>query len=215
MQNKLQELTDRLYNEGLSKGKQEGEAIVGEAKAKAEAILSDARKEADDIIAKARREAEELKTRVTGDLRMAAAQSMAATKQDIEKLVVMKMTDKEVGSALSSAAFMKEIISSVLSSADFMKEIISSVAKNFNAGEPADLELMLPESLKKELEPFVRTELSAILGSKVNATFSKKINGGFTIGPADGGYFISLTDETFRELISGYLRPATKKLLFG
>ena len=98
---------------------------------------------------------------------------------------------------------------------DFMKEIISSVAKNFNAGEPADLELMLPESLKKELEPFVRKELSAILGSKVNATFSKKINGGFTIGPADGGYFISLTDETFRELISGYLRPATKKLLFG
>lgn len=132
---------------------------------------------------------------------MAAAQSMAATKQDIERLVVMKMTDKEVGSALSSA--------------DFMKEIISSVAKNFNAGEPADLELMLPESLKKELEPFVRKELSAILGSKVNATFSKKINGGFTIGPADGGYFISLTDETFRELISGYLRPATKKLLFG
>ena len=201
MQNKLQELTDRLYNEGLSKGKQEGEAIVGEAKAKAEAILSDARKEAEDIIAKARREAEELKTRVTGDLRMAAAQSMAATKQDIERLVVMKMTDKEVGSALSSA--------------DFMKEIISSVAKNFNAGEPADLELMLPESLKNELEPFVRKELSAILGSKVNATFSKKINGGFTIGPADGGYFISLTDETFRELISGYLRPATKKLLFG
>ena len=32
MQNKLQELTDKLYNEGLSKGKQEGEAILNEAK---------------------------------------------------------------------------------------------------------------------------------------------------------------------------------------
>ena len=27
MQNKLQELTDKLYNEGLSKGKEEGEAL--------------------------------------------------------------------------------------------------------------------------------------------------------------------------------------------
>ena len=41
------------------------------------------------------------------------------------------------------------------------------------------------------------------------------ISGGFIIGPKDGGYFISLTDETFIDLISAYLRPATKKILFG
>ena len=29
---KLQELTDKLYNEGLSKGKQEGEAMIQKAK---------------------------------------------------------------------------------------------------------------------------------------------------------------------------------------
>ena len=54
MQNKLQELTDKLYNEGLSKGKQAGEAIVREAKAKADGILSAARKEAEDIVSNAR-----------------------------------------------------------------------------------------------------------------------------------------------------------------
>ena len=32
MQNKLQELTDKLYNEGLSKGKQEGEELLAKAK---------------------------------------------------------------------------------------------------------------------------------------------------------------------------------------
>ena len=35
MQNKLQELTDRLYAEGLSKGKQEGEELVQKAKTEA------------------------------------------------------------------------------------------------------------------------------------------------------------------------------------
>lgn len=201
MQNKLQELTDKLYNEGLSKGKQEGEALLQEATAKADSILAEARKEADGIIAKARKEAEELKTRVNADLKMAANQSIAATKQDIEKIVVAKITDKEVKTALSSA--------------DFLKEIIKAVARNFNAAEPVDLEVVLPESLKKEMEPFVAKELSSILKSGITASFSKKIGGGFTIGPKDGSYFISFTDETFTDLISEYLRPAAKKILFG
>ena len=201
MQNKLQELTDKLYNEGLSKGKQEGEALLQEATAKADSILAEARKEADGIIAKARKEAEELKTRVNADLKMAANQSIAATKQDIEKIVVAKITDKEVKTALSSA--------------DFLKEIITAVARNFNAAETVDLEVVLPESLKKEMEPFVAKELSSILKSGITASFSKKIGGGFTIGPKDGSYFISFTDETFTDLISEYLRPAAKKILFG
>ena len=78
-----------------------------------------------------------------------------------------------------------------------------------------DLEVVLPETLKKDLEGFVSKELAKVLKGNIEASFSKKIAGGFTIGPKDGGYFISLTDETFRELIAEYLRPATKKLLFG
>ena len=46
MQNKLQELTDKLYSEGLSKGKQEGEQIVAKANAQAEEIVSKAKEEA-------------------------------------------------------------------------------------------------------------------------------------------------------------------------
>lgn len=201
MQNKLQELTDRLYNEGLSKGKQEGEAILGQARKDAEDIVAKARKEAEAILATAAKEAEDLRTKVTGDLKMAASQSIAATKQDIESLIVAKMTEKEIKSALTSA--------------DFVKETITAVAKGFNAGEPADLEVLLPESLRNELEPFIENELSKALDGGISASFSKKISGGFTIAPKDGGYFISFTEETFKELISEYLRPATKKILFG
>ncbi len=201
MQNKLQELTEKLYNEGLSKGKQEGEAFLEQAKKEAENIVSNARKEAGAIIEKARREAEDLKVKTGGDLKMAASQSIAATRQDIESLIVAKITDKEVKTSMSSA--------------EFIKGIITEVAKGFNADDPKDLELVLPESLKKELEPFVQTELAGILNADVSASFSKKISGGFNIGPKDGGYFISFTDETFKELISEYLRPATRKILFG
>ena len=201
MQNKLQELTEKLYNEGLSKGKQEGEEILAKAKVQAEEIVAKAHAEAAAIVAAAKKDAEDLRTKVQSDLKMAANQSVAATKKDIETLVVAKMTEAEVKNALTSA--------------DFVKEVILAVAKGFNTEEPVDLEVVLPEALKKNLEGFVAKELSKALKGNVEASFSKKIAGGFTIGPKDGGYFISFTDETFNALISEYLRPATKKILFG
>ena len=53
------------------------------------------------------------------------------------------------------------------------------------------------------------------LGKPVEASFTKKAAGGFAIGPKDGSWFVSLTDETFQALIAEYLRPVTRKLLFG
>lgn len=201
MQNKLQELTDKLYNEGLSKGREEGEALLAKAKSQAADIVAEAEKKAAEIMTKAEKEAEAYKVKVAGDLKMAASQSVQATRKDIEDLVVFKMTGSATEKALSDEAF--------------VKEVIKAVAEKFNAETAMDLNLVLPESLKSSLEPFVKNELSTILKGQVNASFSKKIAGGFTIGPKDGSYFISLTDETFKELISEYLRPATRNLLFG
>lgn len=201
MQNKLQELTDKLYNEGLSKGKQEGEELLTKAKVQAEDMIAKAKYEAAQIIAAAQKQAEELKAKTASDLKMASGQSLAATKKDIETLVVGKMTDEAVKKALTST--------------DFIKDLIKAVAEKFSTEGPVDIALILPENLKKELEPFVTKELAGILGRGVESSFSKKVSGGFKIGPKDGGYFVSFTEETFNELISEYLRPATKKLLFG
>ena len=201
MQNKLQELTDKLYNEGLSKGKQEGEELLAKAKVQAEEMVAKAEAEAARIVAAAQKQADEIRSKVASDIRMASTQSLAATRKDIETLVVGKMTGEPVKKALSSA--------------EFVKEIIKAVAEKFTTDGPVDLALVLPESLQKELEPFVNAELAKTLNAGVEASFSKKVSGGFRIGPKEGGYFVSFTDETFDELISEYLRPATKKILFG
>ena len=201
MQNKLQELTDKLYNEGLSKGKQEGEELLAKAKAQVDDMLAKAQAEAAQIIAAAQKQAEEIKTKTASDIKMASSQSIAATKKDIETLIVGKMTG--------------EAVKKTLSSPDFIKDLIKTIAEKFNTDGPVDLNLILPESLKNDLEPFATQELGKILGAGIQASFSKKIAGGFQIGPKDEGWFVSFTEETFNQLISEYLRPATKKLLFG
>ena len=132
---------------------------------------------------------------------MASTQCLQASKKDIENLLVSSISEEKVAESLKDTAF--------------IKEIIRSVAEKFNAQEASELELVLPEKLKNELEPWVSDELAKAIGGGINADFSKKISGGFTIGPKEGGWFVSLTEQTFNELIAEYLRPVTRKLLFG
>ena len=201
MQNKLQELTDRLYQEGLSKGKEEGARLVEAAQSEAQAIIEKAKAQAAEIVEQAKADAADYKTKIEGDLKMASSQSLQFTKKEIENLVVTKIADEQVSKALTSP--------------DFLKEIIKTVAEKFSAQESADLQMVLPAAPQDQVEPFIKSELAKVVKGDVKADFSKKIAGGFTIGPKDGGYFISLTDDSFKELIGEYLRPVTKKLLFG
>ena len=146
MQNKLQELTDQLYNQGLAKGREEGDRYLEQAKREAEATVAAARHEAEEILADAEKAAIELKAKAEADIRMASAQALQATRKDIENLVVAKIGAQD---ATADPAF--------------LKEIILKVAERFSATEGADIALVLPENLRAELEPWVKASLSKAL----------------------------------------------------
>jgi V/A-type H+-transporting ATPase subunit E len=134
---------------------------------------------------------------------MAATQSIAVTKQEIEKMVVTQTATQGVQANMGNA--------------DFVKTLITSVVKAFNPenASPVSLDLILPESLKAQVEPFVKNEIANQLKGEVKVDYSKKMNGGFKVAPRDGGYVLQFTDDEFTQLIANYLRPATKKILFG
>ena len=201
MSNKLQERTDRLYNEGLSKGKEEGEILLFKARKEADEIIANARKQAEDIVTEAENRAAQLKEKAESDIKMASEQALMATKKDIENLLVNALCAEET--------------EKVLSEEKFLKEIILAVAQKFSTQQSEDISLVLPASLKSMLEPWVSTELKKALKKEISVDFSKKIKGGFSIGPQNGSWYISMSDESFKALISEYLRPVTKKLLFG
>ncbi|MBO4447547.1 MAG: hypothetical protein J5764_05425 [Bacteroidales bacterium] len=200
MQNKLQELTDRLYSEGLAKGKEEGERILAQAREEADRLVAEAQKEAERLVAEARSQAEALRKKAESDVITASKQALQASKKDIEGVVTM-----------SATAPVKELCSD----AAFMKEIISAVAARFDSESSQDLSLVLPEKLQGELEPWLRGSLAAKLKHGVEGKFSSRLAGGFKIGPADGSWYVDFSDETFTDLISSYLRPVTRKILFG
>lgn len=49
MENKIQELTDKIYREGVEKGNEEARKLVLEAQAEAKKIVDEAHKEAEQI----------------------------------------------------------------------------------------------------------------------------------------------------------------------
>lgn len=200
MSDKLQELTDRLFAEGLSKGRQQGEQMLNEAKEKAAKIVADAQEQAQKIVAEAQAKADDLARKAASDVKMASSQAMDVTKSAIQNAVLAKAVDSSVSQALGSQ--------------EFVKEVIMAVAKAFSTETASDLNVVLPESLK-DVEEFVSTQVSKAIGKGIEVSTSKNVKGGFNIGPKDGGYFVSFSDETFSSLIREYLRPATRKVLFG
>lgn len=203
MQNKLQELTEKLYSEGLSKGKKDAEEMKKKAKQDADEIIVKANEEYKNILAKAQKEAEDYKLKVLNEIKMASKQSLHSLKSEIENLLFLKTVQSQVTNALNETEFLKKILLAAIGS--------------FNAvnSEKNTLEVLLPLSLKNELDTFIKNEVQKNLKNEVTVTFDQKLSNGFKIGPKDSGYIISFTDSDFRELLGEYMRPKTRELLFS
>ena len=76
MENKLQELTQKLYNEGVEKANVEAEKILAEAKSEAEKVKQNAEKEAAKIISAAEQKSTEIKKNVDAELNLASKQTI-------------------------------------------------------------------------------------------------------------------------------------------
>ena len=87
MENKIQELTDKIYREGVEKGNEEAQKLIAKAQEEAKRIIEDAHKEADSIVATAHKSADELAENTKSELKLFAGQAVNALKSEIATLV--------------------------------------------------------------------------------------------------------------------------------
>ena len=203
MQNKLQELTDKLYNEGLSKGKQEAVEMGAKAKKDAGGILADARAESDKIVSAAQKDALDIKQKMETEIKMAFRQTITTLKNQIENTLISNSINKPVTAVADNTSFLKELIMSAIS------------AFNPKGSDMVSLSLLLPENKRIELESFFKSEATKQIKDSVEIKFDNKIQNGFKIGPAKEGYHISFTDKDLQHLFSEFLKPKTREFLFN
>jgi V/A-type H+-transporting ATPase subunit E len=200
MENRLQKLTEKLYNEGLSKGKQEADRVLEQAHIEAKECIDKATLQAQQIIEDARRQAEELKKNTATEVALAARQSIGAVKEQIQNVITSNIIDNAVTRANSDS--------------DFVKNLIMEIARNWSSEKNIALDVMLSANAKEEFIASVRNALSQELGQDIEVR-TGALKSGFRISPKDGGFFVSFTDEDFQTLISEYLRPQIADMIFG
>lgn len=203
MQDKLQQLTEKLYNEGLSKGQKESDDLIARAKEEAKEIVRNARKEADDIINSANKQAIEAKSNADTEIKMAARQVIGLVKQTVEDVIVTKSI-----SAANKTAF---------NDVEFIKSLITTAVSKFNpsAIDNFKLSVILPQDKEVEFKSFVEGKAIKEMGNGIEVTFDKRFKSGFKISPKGEGYYISFTDQDFENLFREFLRPKIVNLLFG
>jgi V/A-type H+/Na+-transporting ATPase subunit E len=203
METKLQELTEKIYREGVERAEAEAHRITTEAAEEAARLLAQARQQADAMLTSAQQESEDLRRNSFNELQLASRQLESDLRQKISQLIEMNLVPNQTAPLFRDPAFVRELI-------------LKAAGKwNPHSGEPVSLEVLLPKDLLQQVEQFAKEGASAILGKGVKFSASEKAGQGFQIGPAGGGYRISFTDEDFNMFFRTYLRPKLREMLFG
>lgn len=202
MTNKIQQLIEKIYLEGVVKAKEDADLIIANAKKEASEIIQLAKKKESEIIEQAKVQANEIKKNTDSEIQLAARQLMSKIKQQITNLITTKQIKPSVNESFNDSEFVQNIILTIIQKWNPQKL------------EELDLKISLPEKDKKEFTHFFESKAFAALNKGVNIDFDSKTKNGFKIGPKDGSYIISFSAQDFESYFKGYFRDKTKKLLF-
>ncbi len=194
MDNKIQELTEKIYNEGVEKGRTEAERLVAEANAKAAEIVKAAEAQAQEIVAAARKAADELNANTRSELKLYGGQAIGAMKSEIATLVTDTIVKENLNKAFKD---------------NLLKEVILKIAERWNSDE----QLVISTAEAEELKAFFAAKAKELLDKGVTIN---QINGvkGFSVSPADGSYKVNFGEGEFETFLKSFLRPQIVELLF-
>ena len=196
MNNKIQELTDIIYNEGVAKGQAQADQIIAQANDQAAKIVADAQKQADSLLAAARKEAADNAENVQKELRLHAAQAVEALKSEIATVVTDKIVQDSVkGFTADQKAF---------------NEFMLRIAQEWGKNQQIEIKAQDADALTR----YFNANAKALLDKGVKIT---QVNGQpaeFSIQPADGSYKVNFGTDEFMNWFKSMLRPQLAQTLF-
>jgi V/A-type H+-transporting ATPase subunit E len=196
MENKIQELTEKLLNDGVEKGNAKAAQIIADAEAKAAKIIADAQAKAAQVEADAKKNASALDTNTKAEIKMYASQALNALKSEVANVVGDKIV--------------KETTAQVVGDKAFMNEFMLKLAESWGAQEDIKISTADADSLK------------ALFAQKAKALLDKgvtieQVNGQktlFTVEPANGAYKVNFGEAEFENYFKNFLRPQLVEMIF-
>jgi len=195
MENKVQEITDKIYREGVEKGQAEAQKIVEAAESEKVALLKKAQQDADKIIADAKKFAEELNRNTQSELQLYAGRAVEALKSEIANLVTGSIVDTSVNETVNN---------------EWLQKLMLTLATDWVTKE----NVVIQTADAATLTQYFTKQAKHLLGKGVQI---EQVNGktaGFAIMPADKGFKVQFGEAEFAAFFKEFLRPQLVEMLF-
>ncbi|MBI40590.1 MAG: hypothetical protein CMF59_13405 [Leptospiraceae bacterium] len=193
MEQNLDTLVNRIYEDGLQKARKEAQEITSEANKKAEAILQEAQREAESILQKARSDADYLKQSTESELKLASTQAFSRLRNQIVSILSEKVLSEPVKEASLNP--------------EFIQEMVLELGRNWKEDGSVSLELTLPESMRsrvdQQFESAIKKELDGL-----SLEFSD-FGAGFQVQKKGSSFQLDFSNEALKALLKPYLRKIT------
>lgn len=196
MENKIQELTDKLYREGVEKGNTEAQKLIAKAQEEAQKIVESAHQEAETIVSNARKTANELAENTKSELKLFAGQAVNALKSEVATMVTNQIVDADIKAFAANK--------------DFLNSFIVALASKWSVDEPIVISSVDAADLKK----YFAAKAKDLLDKGVKIEQVNGIDTLFTISPVDGSYKVNFGEEEFENYFKAFLRPQLVDMLF-
>ncbi len=196
MDSKIQELTEKVYSEGVQRGNAEAERIIAEATARAAELEARAKAEAEETIRLAQRSAEEIKSNTQSELRLYASQLTESVRASVIERLTGDIVSDNVKAAVVDPAFMQRLILELVRGFDVERGV------EIQTAEADALRTYFAANAKEMLERGV--QITSVSGRPTD----------FVIRPADGSFKIQIGEAEFLELFKSFLRPQLAQQLF-
>ena len=180
MNQNLQELTEKIYKEGVGKAEAQSAEILGQAKKEAREIIDAAERKAASIIEQAERDANDLKVKNESEMKLASRQALGTLKQQITDLLILEVLSEPVANAFDDDAFVKKII----------EKLVDFWAANY--GEEERMSILLPEKDFAEVQNYFSDRLQSKLKKGILLRPSGQMKSGFQISPENGSFKVRI-----------------------
>ena len=198
MEIQLQELIDKIKRDGIESASAEAARIKQDAEGEARAIVEAAKKEAADMVARTKVDVERMDKAGIAALEQASRNLVLAFKDEIQVLLD-KITSNSVSGAYGE---------------DVLKAVLPEVLKVWGAKSDAvAFDVALSEQDLGKLQNWFNVSLAAELKKGAELKSNKSLSAGFRIVNKDGSAYYDFSAEAVASMLSSYLSPKLAKII--
>lgn len=199
MDNKIQELAEKIYRDGVERANEQADEILKQAETKRQEILRSAQAEADAIISSAKKDAEDSLQHSESEIKLSVSNAMEALQTQI--------TDSVNGQAVSRG------IDLAFAKPDALYQTVAKMTEQLFAQGSNGVEVSTADA--KSLEDYFRTHAAELLDKGLQIKEVAGKSAVFDVAPKEGGYKVQVSKEAFVEYFKDFMRPRLRKILFG